>query len=123
MLRTNKLEDEVAFTNARADFYARAQDVNLAPLWLVLAGLVTEEPKPQSVPHLWKFADIRNYLMEACDLVTAEEAERRVMVLENPGLPGQSRVSESLVLWLAINSAWRGCPRPPAHGWRYPFHC
>ena len=96
MLRKNKLEDEVAFTNARADFYARAQDVNLAPLWLVLAGLVTEEPKPQSVPHLWKFEDIRNYLMEACDLVTAEEAERRVMVLENPGLPGQSRVSESL---------------------------
>ena len=96
MLRTTGLEDEVAFTNARADFYARAQDVNLAPLWLVLAGLVTEEPKPQSVPHLWKFSDIRNYLMEACDLVTAEEAERRVMVLENPGLPGQSRVTESL---------------------------
>jgi len=34
--------------------------------------------------------------MEACTQISAEEAERRVMVLENPGLPGASRITQSL---------------------------
>jgi gentisate 1,2-dioxygenase len=34
--------------------------------------------------------------MEAGGLITAKEAERRVLVLENPGLKGQSRVTTSL---------------------------
>jgi gentisate 1,2-dioxygenase len=34
--------------------------------------------------------------MEACDIISTEEAERRVLVFENPGLPGQSRITPSL---------------------------
>jgi gentisate 1,2-dioxygenase len=34
--------------------------------------------------------------MEAGELITAKEAERRVLVLENPGLRGQSRITTSL---------------------------
>lgn len=34
--------------------------------------------------------------MEAGGLITAKEAERRVLVLENPGMPGQSRITRSL---------------------------
>ncbi len=34
--------------------------------------------------------------MEAGALITAKEAERRVLVLENPGLRGQSRITTSL---------------------------
>ena len=34
--------------------------------------------------------------MEACDIIGTEEAERRVLVLENPGLQGQSRITQSL---------------------------
>jgi gentisate 1,2-dioxygenase len=40
--------------------------------------------------------------MEACDLIGTEEAERRVMVLENPGLPGQSKITTSLFCGLQI---------------------
>jgi gentisate 1,2-dioxygenase len=35
-------------------------------------------------------------LMEAGDLITAREAERRVLMLENPGLPGLSQITQSL---------------------------
>jgi gentisate 1,2-dioxygenase len=86
----------------RSDFYERARGQHLAPLWRVLHGLVPEAPQTRCVPALWRYADVRPYLMEACALISTEEAERRVMVLENPGLPGQSRVTQSLFAGLQI---------------------
>ncbi|MEQ1648975.1 MAG: gentisate 1,2-dioxygenase, partial [Hyphomicrobiaceae bacterium] len=47
-------------------------------------------------PFLWKFSEIREAMLEAGKLITAKEAERRVLILENPGLRGQSRVTTSL---------------------------
>ena len=35
-------------------------------------------------------------MLEAGDVITAEEAERRVLVLENPALRGQSRITNRL---------------------------
>ena len=86
----------------RTDFYRRASAKNLAPLWRVLHGLVTETPQPGCVPAQWKYRDVRPYVMEACSQISTEEAERRVMVLENPGLPGQSRITQSLFGGLQI---------------------
>jgi gentisate 1,2-dioxygenase len=80
----------------RREFYARLDTKNTAPLWEVLARLVTPEPQPRCVPALWKFDEIRPLLMEAGRLITAKEAERRVMVLENPGIRGVSQITESL---------------------------
>ncbi|MEX2198776.1 MAG: gentisate 1,2-dioxygenase [Burkholderiales bacterium] len=86
----------------RKDFYGRAKQQNLAPLWRVLHGLVTETPATRALPALWRYAEVRPHLMEACELIGAAEAERRVMVLENPGLPGQSRITQSLFAGLQI---------------------
>ena len=80
----------------RTPFYDRARERHLAPLWRVLGGLVTDEPRSPAVPAYWAYADVRPYLMEACDIISTEEAERRVLVLENPGLSGQSRITPSL---------------------------
>jgi gentisate 1,2-dioxygenase len=68
----------------------------MAPLWEVLKGLVTPEPKSECVPALWKFSDVKRLMLEAGEVISAEEAERRVLVLENPGVPGKSRVTNSL---------------------------
>jgi gentisate 1,2-dioxygenase len=86
----------------RFGFYERAASQSLAPLWRVLHGLVTEVPKSAARPAHWRYADVRPYLMEACELISTEEAERRVMVLENPGLVGQSRITPSLFAGLQI---------------------
>lgn len=80
----------------RGDFYRRASQQQLAPLWRVLHGLVTETPVPGCVAAHWRYRDVRPYVMESCTQISAEEAERRVMVLENPGLPGASRITQSL---------------------------
>jgi gentisate 1,2-dioxygenase len=87
---------DVAAEAGRTPFYDRARTQNLAPLWRVLGGLVTEVPKSPAVPAHWRYGDVRPYLMEACDLISTEEAERRVLVFENPGMSGQSRITPSL---------------------------
>ncbi len=82
--------------NARQSYYDKIGKYHLTPLWEVLKGLVTPEPKTQMQPALWKFDDVEKLMIEAGDVITAEEAERRVLVLENPGDPGKSRITNSL---------------------------
>ncbi|WP_011579401.1 MULTISPECIES: gentisate 1,2-dioxygenase [Chelativorans] len=68
----------------------------LAPLWGRLRGLVPTEPKPQAEAHLWDFDALKPHILEAGRLVTAKEAERRVLILENPALKGTSRIADSV---------------------------
>lgn len=83
-------------TPERLAFYDKIDKQNMTPLWSVLADLVTPEPKSGCQAALWHFADIKTALLEAGGLITAREAERRVLILENPGLRGQSRITTSL---------------------------
>jgi len=69
---------------------------NLVPLWDRMSSLVTPEPKSPCQPHIWNYDTIRPVLLEAGSLLTAKEAERRVLILENPGMPGESKVTTSL---------------------------
>lgn len=80
----------------RKDLYRRLDQKNTAPLWEVLGKLVTPEPQSACVPAMWRYDEIRPLLMEAGRLITAKEAERRVLVLENPGLRGRSQITGSL---------------------------
>src|SRR5438552_16480735 len=80
----------------RKDLYERLHAKNTAPLWEVLAKLVTPEPQSACVPALWRYDDIRPLLMDAGRLITAKEAERRVLVLETPALQGRSQITSSL---------------------------
>lgn len=81
---------------AREAFYGAIAPENLRALWPVLGDLVTREPGSGCRPYLWRYDKVRARLIEAGDLITAEEAERRVLILENPGLEGSSRVTTSL---------------------------
>jgi len=81
---------------ARAEYYERLGREGLAPLWEVLAALVPREPSSVCVPAFWKYASVRPLLMEAGRLITAKEAERRVLVFENPARPGSSAITQSL---------------------------
>jgi len=83
-------------TSERKEFYERLDRKDTAPLWEALARLVTPEPQPGAVPALWRYEEIRPLLIEAGSLITAKEAERRVLVLENPGIRGISQITQSL---------------------------
>lgn len=86
----------------RQEFYQRLDQKSTAPLWEAMARLVTPEPRPAAVPVLWKYNELRPLLMEAGRLITAQEAERRVLVLENPGLRGRSQITGSLYAGLQL---------------------
>ena len=89
-------------TPERTAYYDRIGAHNLAPLWTVFRELVTPEPVSACAPCLWHYAGLRDMLMESGDLITAKEAERRVLVLENPGLRGQSQITTSLYAGLQL---------------------
>src|SRR5918912_1547753 len=85
-----------ADTPERRAPHAQIDKKNLTALWLSLADLVTPEPRSACRPASWRFEDIRAYMLEAGGLISAKEAERRVLVLENPGLRGQSKITTDL---------------------------
>jgi gentisate 1,2-dioxygenase len=86
----------------RADYYERIGTRHMTPLWEVLGALVPPQPRSPAVAHLWRYAELREQVMEAGQLITAEEAERRVLILENPKLRGQSCITQSLYAGLQL---------------------
>ncbi len=86
----------------REAFYQQLAPYRLTPLWEVLSKLVTREPVTGAVPACWRYADVRPLLDKAGDLISAEEAERRVLILENPALAGQSRITQTLYAGLQL---------------------
>jgi gentisate 1,2-dioxygenase len=90
------MDTQTTDSPARVAFYDKIGKQNMAPLWTSLANLVTPEPRSACRPASWRFSDIRAAMMEAGSLITAKEAERRVLVLENPGLRGQSKITTDL---------------------------
>jgi gentisate 1,2-dioxygenase len=51
---------------------------------------------------VWHYEELRPLLLEAGELISAQEAERRVLVLENPGFRGASRITHSLYAGLQL---------------------
>jgi gentisate 1,2-dioxygenase len=86
----------------RAEYYQRIAPHSLAPLWTRLKGLVPAEPTPVGVAHRWRYADVRPHVMESARLISAEEAERRVLILENPAMQGSSQVTNTLYAGLQL---------------------
>lgn len=84
------------------DYYASLDELACGPLWKVLAAVMTPEPRPSDVPHLWRWRDMKPKLDQAADLVSARDAERRVLMLLNPGLPGLPATTRTLYAGLQI---------------------
>jgi gentisate 1,2-dioxygenase len=93
---------ETGALEARQDFYRRIDPDNLAPLWEQLHSLVTRTPASKCQPVHWDYRKVRPFLDEAGRLITAEEAVRRVLILENPGLRGQAAATTSLYAGLQM---------------------
>jgi gentisate 1,2-dioxygenase len=87
---------------SRELFYTRIDPLHMAPLWTRLKALVPREPTPVGEPHRWKYAEVRPHVLESATHITAREAERRVLILENPGLRGSSQVTGNLYAGLQL---------------------
>ena len=97
------LDQNVQTSKAPRDtFYPELQRLSMAALWPLLADALTPEPRIKSTPHLWRWRDVRPNLLRSGELVTAEEAERRVLLLQNPGLDGRIAVTATLAAGIQL---------------------
>ncbi|AZY49149.1 gentisate 1,2-dioxygenase [Bordetella avium] len=87
---------------SRQDYYARIAKRHLSPLWESLHTLVPPTPAPRCLPFLWKYDELRADIMASGELISAEEAVRRVLILENPGLQGQASITQTLYAGLQL---------------------
>lgn len=86
----------------RQQLYQDMSPLHLTPLWEVLHALVPAQPSSPCISALWKYEQVRPFLMRAGDAITAEEAVRRVLILENPALRGHSSITQSLYAGLQL---------------------
>lgn len=86
----------------RSAYYEQIARQRMAPLWESLHNLVPKQPKPHAQAAIWKYAEVRDLVMQAGAVISAEEAIRRVLVLENPGLPGKSSMTPNLYAGLQL---------------------
>lgn len=75
----------VADTPELLAYYDELDRYHAGALWTVANKIEPWEPKSQSVPVLWRYRDLRDHVIRSVDLVTPEQAGRRVIYLNNPG--------------------------------------
>jgi gentisate 1,2-dioxygenase len=85
-----------------ADYVAALTAQNLVPLWPNLrAVLPPGKPRVKTRPTCWHYSAIRPLLLKAGELTPIEKAERRVLVLANPG-HGLANMQASSSMYLGM---------------------
>jgi gentisate 1,2-dioxygenase len=79
-------------------FYEEVKRIHGRPLWQT-EGTAKKNP---TVPYLWKYRDFRPLLFKAAEIVPIELAERRVLIMANPGITGDWQASNTLLANLQI---------------------
>ncbi|MBV1695782.1 MAG: cupin, partial [Hyphomicrobiales bacterium] len=68
------------------DYREAMTRAGVAPLWPMMRNVLPHgEPRPVTKAHLWAYGAVRPLLLRAGELTPVEKAERRVLVLSDPG--------------------------------------
>lgn len=88
-METNNYSDDV-YGRARVQeseelkaYYKTLETLGAGALWTVANDIEPWEPRSSSVPMLWKYNDLRDLVLKSSELVTPEQAGRRVVYLVN----------------------------------------
>jgi gentisate 1,2-dioxygenase len=96
MLNLGSMED------LPTEYRAALSEQNLVPLWPSLRSVMPPgTPRPRTQPTAWRYADLRPLLVRAGELTPIERAERRVLVLANPG-HGLEKMQASSAIYLGM---------------------
>jgi gentisate 1,2-dioxygenase len=96
------------------DYVQDLRALNLVPLWPSLrAVLPPGQPRPATQPTCWAYESLRPLLLRAGELTPMEKAERRVLVLANPG-HGLDNMKASPAIYLGMQLLLPG-EWAPAH--------
>jgi gentisate 1,2-dioxygenase len=86
------------------DYRDAMAKAGVAPLWPMMRNVLPHgAPQPVTKPGHWAYADVRPLLMRAGELTPVEKAERRVLVLSDPGRGvGAMQATSSIYLGLQL---------------------
>jgi gentisate 1,2-dioxygenase len=76
-------------------FHRLIHDNHMWGLWEI-ASQMTPQPRPQAVPHQWKWSLLKEVVKQSASAVPVGD-ERRAMQLFNPGLDGQWATTNTLI--------------------------
>src|SRR3954470_8572953 len=94
------------------DYLDALRVANLVPLWPSLRSLLPPDtPRSATAPTHWAWTAIRPLLVRAGSLTPIEKAERRVLVLANPGR-GLENLQASSVIYLGMQLVLPGETAP-----------
>ncbi len=80
--RTGSLNDKASLHS----YFNSLSEYSTTPLWTNMHKMLPPQPNPKAIITSWQYAKMRPAMMKAAEIVTAEEAERRVLVLVNKTL-------------------------------------
>jgi len=100
-------------TTTEQDFYTRLKEQHYSPLWELMTE-IPSEPRTNLVPHIWRYQEARELLLQAGDIVPLEDAVRRVLGFRNPGSRPDQRTGATDFLWSALQLVLPG-EVAPAH--------
>jgi gentisate 1,2-dioxygenase len=94
------------------DYLDALRAANLVPLWPSLRSLLPPDaPRTATAPTHWRWSAIRPLLLRAGTLTPIEKAERRVLVLANPGR-GLDNLQATSVIYLGMQLVLPGETAP-----------
>jgi gentisate 1,2-dioxygenase len=93
-------------------YYKELEELEAGALWSVANDIEPWEPYAFSVPTIWRWSDMRDKALRALDLVTTEDAGRRVVYLCNPN---RKDVSAAVGLLYTGIQVMRPGERAPGH--------
>ncbi|GCD97014.1 gentisate 1,2-dioxygenase [Embleya hyalina] len=82
--------------------YADLGRLGVEPLWRYYRNLFPAEPHSLAVPFLWRYHELRPHLLHFAQALSLEEAERRVLMLVNPGMQDPPATVNSLYAGIQV---------------------
>ena len=87
-MNTNHSDDQIGRARVQDSpelqaYYKDLESLGAGALWTVANDIEPWEPRSSSVPMLWKYDKLRDLVLKSCELVTPEQAGRRVVYLVN----------------------------------------
>lgn len=82
--------------------YKTLEGLGAAPLWRFYGNLFPAQPKSRAVPYRWSWQELRPHLLHFSESLSLDEAERRVLMLVNPGLTDPPATVNTLYAGLQI---------------------
>lgn len=95
------------------EYVASLTEMNLVPLWPSLRSVLPpHKPQPRTLATYWPYRSLKPLLLQAGALTPIEKAERRVLVLANPG-HGLEKMQASSSMYLGMQLLLPGEIAPP----------